>query len=174
MKKQEKEKSNLWVLFIPLGFLLFVYLYGEYKEDNLNQILMKKGHVIDCVIFDKGNLKGPDVIAKYFVNNIKYIERTGAPTKINIGEKFKIKYNIDNPEDAKILFDEPIIPKEYKITEGKIIDCQEYVFNRVTFSYDVDNITYEKEQVVKKCLHRGSLIKVRYDKKYPERSYLEN
>jgi hypothetical protein len=146
-----KRKQQLLFIFGGLIFIIYA-IYASNKTDSVNinnpeyticeLVPEKEGYTI--VMFDAK--------FEYYVSDKKYnIEKTPLKYKYNvIGEKFVLRYDKDNPEEAEIVSYKPLFLKEEKTNyvKGNIlrlynkfnligsskyaIDC-EYIINGTTF-----------------------------------------
>lgn len=152
-KSKPKTSSSLSkfsaIIFACIPCLIFFFLifkgFGFISNIYDKKIESSKGYT-EGTIFKTGSMKGSYAVAEYFVNGKRYEKQESSPAEdIQQGQRFKIKYSLNNPSIAKIIYEAPIfnLTDNTKRITGKIIQLDEYT---IRFNYFINGIEFKKFQ----------------------------
>ena len=104
--KIDKEKLYASILIIGISFFLSVSYCHKRK-------MLKDSKITTCVVLgfneEPGIRWGYQVNVCYYVNEKKYFHRVSVKSiKCRIGDKFRIKYSLKDPNVYEVLWDEKI------------------------------------------------------------------
>ena len=148
--KKSSTSSKLFAIIIAciICFVFFFFISKGFKfisDLDDKKIESNKGFT-EGVIFKAGSMKGSYAIAEYFVNGKRYEKQESSPAEdIRRGQRFKIKYYLNDPSIARIIYESPVFNStdSTKIITGKIIQLDEYT---IRFNYFIDGVEYKKFQ----------------------------
>ncbi len=135
---------------LTFGSLFLIYLIIVYFIQNKKEIIDKEGKITVCEVINEGYNKSSYVEVIYMANGKEFIKREttyfSAPENIPIGEKYMIKYDSINPQNAYVMFEYPFFDENEKtnIVSGKIEKITDR--NVVFFCYFVGSKQYKRFQ----------------------------
>lgn len=146
--------KTIYFIIITLMFfiLLSAYLIYERREEGLE----KFGQTTECMITRVGH---DNIYIEYEVDGMKYSGSAVKPfPNIYVGEKYKIMYNREEPDETKFYASEPVIDLgvydtvlTYDVKKDWLID------DLLKFSYNVDGKEFERLQYYDSSLRNYDL-----------------
>ena len=105
-KKIDIEKLLTAIIIIGLSIFLSISYYHKRK-------MLKDSKITTCIVVgfneEPGTRWGYQVNVCYYVNEKKYFHRVSVKSiKCRIGDKFRIKYSLKDPNVYEVLWDEKI------------------------------------------------------------------
>lgn len=146
---QGSVKSIFQIILTSLAVLVLFYFVQKgisYYEDQKKQKLLAHSGVAMGLIIKTGSMKGSYAVVEYFVDGKRYEKTEASPADdIKRGQRFEIKYSIDNPLDANILYEKPLFDKADKTdtVRGTVVQIDENTFR---FAYVLGGVEYKKFQ----------------------------
>lgn len=112
-KKIDIEKLLTAIIIIGLSIFLSISYYHKRK-------MLKDSKITTCIVVgfneEPGTRWGYQVNVCYYVNEKKYFHRVSVSSiKCRIGDKFRIKYSIKDPNVYEVLWDERILEDSVSI-----------------------------------------------------------
>lgn len=106
MNKVKKEKSSYFIIILVITLMIIGYSLA-YKE---NKLLQSNYEFTIGIIIRKFEVpkRGYQIRYKYRVNNNTYEENQRLTIKqemVNIGDEFKVKYSLEQPDVSHLIFD---------------------------------------------------------------------
>jgi len=112
-KKIDIEKLLTAIIIIGLSIFLSISYYHKRK-------MLKDSKITTCIVVgfneEPGTRWGYQVNVCYYVNEKKYFHRVSVKSiKCRIGDKFRIKYSLKDPNVYEVLWDERILEDSVSI-----------------------------------------------------------
>ena len=121
-KSKHKKRDTDKMLTIGIVSVLFVICSVSYIHQK---IMLKEYGVTTCVVVDRRKKPGKAFYGylaeiEYYVNNKQYThEFPNSSDNYKIGDKFRIKYSIEDPNICEVLWDERIMEDSISVRDGK-------------------------------------------------------
>lgn len=165
------------ILLGVVGLIAWAVVYSFSDPEIENQI---ETHAVIREFKSKQG-SGRVSVFEYSVNEKTYDFWGYYNNSFVIGDKFKLKYEKDNPKKSIVILEKPIF-LENEITDtikGKIVDIQYFNKSSIDFEYEVDGLIYSRTQVLSEDfenlypdLEIGKYCKVRFLIDNPQRSII--
>ena len=171
-------KNTFWFACVcAVGFLVFFLIaqIGVFTEKREVSQIQKNEAIAEGIVIKTGSMKGSYVIIEFYFNGNRYEkEESSYSDDVEVGQRFKVKFNRANPLQAKIIFDEPFFGPSDKIskTSGQIIQIDGYT---VRFEYSVAGKRIKKFQKYPegKVFSNGEIHEVEYLIQNPQNAILK-
>jgi hypothetical protein len=164
---QGSVKSIFQIILTCLAVLVLFYFLQKdisYYEGQKKQKLLAHSDVAIGLIIKTGSMKGSYAVVEYFVDEKRYEKTEASPADdIKRGQRFEVKYSVDDPHDASILFEKPLFDKSDKTdtVRGTVVQIDENTFR---FAYVIGGVEYKKFQ--KKSTEFNAELKQTYIVRY--------
>jgi len=153
-----------------MGILLIIFLaYTVFSKKNNIRQLKANGIRTEGVITPYGS----DFIVKYQVNSRSYKARKSNPfANLQEGEKYKVAYDKDEPDNVIVLFYEPILDEDF--LESKTTSVSQTSSGNVLFYFDIDGNEIQRYNELKPDydIDESKTYKVKYLKDNPKVAYI--
>ncbi|MFC2138796.1 hypothetical protein ACFLTE_11530 [Bacteroidota bacterium] len=162
--------KNSFIIFV----IILLYGCGISSQDT--------GETIGTIIKHSNDLKGSSFIVKYTIENEYYYTSISGGEGRVIGDKYIIKYEINNPDKCKVLIYQPIFEKNENtnVTTGEVKRISTFLDRIIEFEYNVDGIRYKRWQKLPPNhkelypgLAKGQKYQIQYLNTLPERAIIK-
>jgi hypothetical protein len=175
-----KRQKKLTYLLIIILLIITVVFGGIIKRTSNYELAIRNGKnftSIECEIIGY-RAKFNSSVFKYKYQGKEYKFSQHFTDELQIGEMYRGRLNIHQPEVAIMLLNEPVIDTtEYKTAIARIIEIgpQKDELNHVTYSYEIVDKKYIRTEFVSRAFKWGigDKVSVLYKKDNPKISYIE-
>ncbi|QHS60955.1 hypothetical protein [Chitinophaga agri] len=153
------------IVLVPLTFISAFRFAKWLEQKKMDRIVASNTRTVAYLISLQTSSKGRQVLAEYYVDNVKYVKRQQASTEFSINDApaYEILYDSKHPQDSWIDFTRPVNNEADIIRTIATIEM--VTDGIVSFSYEVDGeIRHSKLP-----LPRGKVVKKgeEYPLEYP-------
>lgn len=137
MKEKREKKINFPVL-LAFSLLFCIFIFGIYSGNKYKQeIKTYSGSTIGTANSFKNYAKTKDINYYFYLNGKRIISKTSGSgyTFKDLKKFYKIKYNINNPENNHILLESKIFPDSISLTKAGFKYIKYYEHDIVTNTY---------------------------------------
>lgn len=172
--------KDILKLIVYVFVILIFYLFSKSTYHEKLKIL-EDGEIAIGQLVKKGRKSSG--YFEYFVNGVKFSTRKKLifPNTFVVGEKYEVKYLINNPNKCAVnlkkpIFDKSIFKKKESSSFSIITKDKEENFVRIKFFYKVNGVEYKRIQLFdykgfRKYISEDK-IKIAYSERNPQVSYI--
>jgi hypothetical protein len=175
----KKKKNALISIFLLTILITSFVIYKNTKGTEREQLLANNTKLTICKIIQTSTYKGITNTVEYNVSGKKYTYQGLSYKGFLIGELYRLKYSIVNPEISEVIYSKPVIDNinDYKESKGKIISLySNSKVNIIKLQYDYREKKYERSLYVNNISEYEKNIEytILINKKKPKISYLKS